>query len=142
MANWKHGGAIRGQLAPEYRSWSNMRTRCHNTNDEHYTAYGGRGITICPEWEDFAVFLSDMGNRPSPSHSIERLDVNAGYFKRNCCWATAKDQVRNQRRTKLSTALAAEIRRRFVGGNRVQLAAEYGVSRSTISKIADGRRWA
>ena len=48
----------------EYSSWLNMRQRCNNKNNPQYEDYGGRGITICPEWDDFDVFLADMGPRP------------------------------------------------------------------------------
>ena len=74
--NYKHGHAIRGGLSSEYSSWSAMWARCtyENTNSsEHYL---GRGITVCDRWKSFENFLADMGQKPTPKHSIDRIDVN------------------------------------------------------------------
>jgi hypothetical protein len=77
-----------------------MRQRCLNPKDPVYSNYGGRGITICPTWSDFTVFLADMGERPSKAYSLERLDVNGNYTPDNCVWATMSQQNRNRRNTK------------------------------------------
>jgi len=78
-----HGYAIGvargGPLPPEYAVWHSMRKRCRNPQDAQYADYGGRGITVCSEWESFAVFMRDMGPRPSPDHSIDRKDNDLGY---------------------------------------------------------------
>lgn len=81
--------------APEYDAWVNMRQRCRNPRQKWYHKYGGRGITICPEWETFAGFIKDMGKRPSPKHSIERIDNDGNYEPSNCKWATQHEQVLN-----------------------------------------------
>ena len=79
----------------DYRVWLNMRNRCNNPNSEDYKYYGGKGIVVCDEWNDFAKFLEDMGPRPSKDYSIERLDGNKDYCKENCRWALQEEQVRN-----------------------------------------------
>lgn len=82
---------------PEYAAWRNFKQRCQNEKLDTYRHYGGRGITVCPEWEVFDNFLRDMGPRPSPKHSLDRIDVNKGCCPENCRWATKLEQVRNQR---------------------------------------------
>lgn len=73
---------------PEYGIWQAMRTRCNNPNVNNYHNYGGRGIKVCERWNDFFSFLSDMGPRPSPKHSIERHNYDGDYCPENCYWAT------------------------------------------------------
>jgi hypothetical protein len=80
--------------SPEHRIWMSMRQRCRDTSD---TLYGGRGITVAPEWEDFRVFYADMGPRPTSQHSIDRINGDLGYGPDNCRWATPQMQCRNTR---------------------------------------------
>lgn len=84
---------------PEYVVWLGMRQRCRDKNCASYKDYGGRGITIAPEWDSYEQFRVDMGERPSASHSIERLENDLGYSKANCCWALKETQNRNRRTT-------------------------------------------
>jgi hypothetical protein len=84
-----------------YRTWLGMISRCNNTKDEKYTRYGHRGITVCDRWQGsdgFPNFLQDMGEKPSPSHTLDRIDNSREYSKENCRWATSKQQNRNTRR--------------------------------------------
>lgn len=88
------------QHRAEYRIWNDMKTRCYNANSTHYADYGGRGIAICGRWlSSFEDFFSDIGPRPSPEHSIDRIDVNGNYEPSNCRWATQYEQTRNKRNT-------------------------------------------
>lgn len=89
---------------PIHRLWRGMNQRCSNPRHMSYPRYGGRGITVCPEWSaSYEAFLAAVGPRPSPQHSLERVDNSAGYSPENCVWATAKDQMRNYRRNHLIT---------------------------------------
>lgn len=108
LANATHGNARRCGNSSEYDAWNHMKGRVFNTRNMAYKDYGGRGITMCNRWSDpssgFVQFLEDMGKRPSPQHSIDRIDVNGNYEKDNCRWATQETQMNNTRRSKYITA--------------------------------------
>lgn len=85
-----------------------MHQRCENPNDQDYDDYGGRGILVCDRWSGpggLVNFISDVGRRPSPSHSIDRYpNVNGNYEPGNVRWATKKEQSLNRRNAKMLTA--------------------------------------
>lgn len=78
-----------------YQSWTAMKRRCYDKNFEKYPRYGGRGIKVCDRWHKFENFLADMGERPE-GKTIDRQDSNGNYDKKNCKWATAKEQSNNK----------------------------------------------
>lgn len=94
---FKHGYApYSGERIPEYAIWKTMRQRCENPNSHKYENYGARGIKVCERWNNFELFLEDMGRRPSKKHSIDRKDVNGNYDPSNCHWASTTEQARNR----------------------------------------------
>jgi hypothetical protein len=89
---------------PEYTAWRHMRLRCNELDHPQYPDYGGRGITVCDRWQsDLTVFLEDMGPRPGPEYSLDRIDNNGSYSPENCRWALPKEQARNTRVNHLLT---------------------------------------
>ena len=92
----KHGHNRAGEYNSTYKSWSHMKDRCLNPRNKSYSYYGGRGITVCDRWLDYANFLEDMGEKPK-GMSIDRINNDGNYEPDNCRWANAKQQNRNKR---------------------------------------------
>jgi len=89
---------------PLYGTWAAMHQRCSNPNDAGYPNYGGRGITVCERWHHFLNFAADMGLKPHPDLTIERMDNSAGYSPENCVWETRTNQCVNRRVFKNNTS--------------------------------------
>jgi hypothetical protein len=83
---------------PEYSAWKAMKFRCSNPAADSYKDYGARGISVASAWDDFERFLADMGPRPGPGYSIDRIDNDGDYEPGNCRWTTRDVQARNNRR--------------------------------------------
>lgn len=89
---------------PIYPTWLQMVNRCTNPKHKSYENYGGRGIKVCDRWlNSFEDFYNDMGDKPSPEHTLDRINNDGNYEPSNCRWATMAEQANNKRITGLLT---------------------------------------
>jgi|SRR3972149_8128563 len=128
-----------------YQTYSDIKHRCLSDKRLDYRNYGGRGITICPEWLNDYIMFRDwaLSNGYNDSLTIDRIKNDGGYFPENCRWVTRTEQNRNQRRVKLTLGIANYIRDLYKTGGfsyRV-LAKKYGVDRSMIYLIIKNKKW-
>ena len=86
---------------PEHKTWKNMKRRCDYEKGSRWKHYGGRGIKVCDRWlNSYENFLKDMGRKPGPEYSIDRINVDGNYEPSNCKWSTPKEQSNNTRRNR------------------------------------------
>lgn len=132
----KHGHARKGHISLEFHSWASMLSRCTNPKDANFYLYGERGIAVCARWlNSFENFLTDMGPRPSKSHTIDRYpDKNGNYEPGNCRWATKLEQGNNTRRNVL---LEFAGKRQTIA----QWAREIGIKAATIRDRVHRYNW-
>jgi hypothetical protein len=126
---------------PEYGVWAGMRSRCSDPKKNSYKNYGERGMTVCERWNSFENFFADMGLRP-PGLTLERVKNELGYSPENCVWDTRRVQSHNTRRVKLDMLKAELIRARLSAGESLRIvAAEFGVTQTTVSAIKHAELW-
>ena len=138
-----HGGYSGGKETPEHYVWRTMHARCSNKNAKSYDRYGGAGVSVCRRWKSYASFLSDMGNRPTSKHQLDRYpDPFGNYEPSNCRWATHSEQQKNRRDTKRWVSEDGEV------GTASEWADKLGISRAVASwrmknwgTFEQGRQW-
>lgn len=82
---------------PLYTTWCGMKERCNREAHGAYKYYGGRGIRVCEKWsKSFQAFISDMGDKPTPAHTLDRVDNDGDYSPDNCQWVTMAEQISKQ----------------------------------------------
>lgn len=133
-----HGQSQSGGL---YITWQHMKDRCYNPNHVHYKYYGARGVTVCDRWLIFENFKADVGEKPSPDHTLDRHPNKKGnYEPSNFRWATRLQQARDRdMKFKMTIEKAREIRKSTLTCR--ELAKIYGCTMSNISAIRCGRSW-
>lgn len=95
--NTTHGLSFVGKYHPLYNTWRDMWQRCTSDKSSSYKYYGARGIKVCDRWRNPLLFIEDMGEKPTPNHTLERINNDGNYEPSNCKWATWKEQVMNKR---------------------------------------------
>ena len=138
--NFKHGES-KTRL---YLIWHHIKDRCLNSNHKFYEYYGGRGITICPEWTNDYIAFRDwaLNNGYQKGLEIDRIKTNGNYESNNCRWATHKENCNNRRPKKSkNTVRNTEIRCLYKTGKYLQkdLALKYNIDPSIISNIVNNK---
>jgi hypothetical protein len=135
----KHGGWRNAS----YNSWRAMIRRCTVPTDKDYPRWGGQGVTVCPEWRDYAKFVADMGE-PEGKQTLDRIDPYGNYEPANCRWASPTTQARNIRTPKANEAGVTGVIRVYADRWMASITANkkryYAPVRSTIAEAAADRK--
>jgi hypothetical protein len=132
--NITHGMTKRGHKSPEYFAWYNAKNRCTRPTDIRYPNYGGRGIKFCERWLNFSDFIADMGLRPGPDYSLDRIDNNGDYCPENCRWATVEQQYNNRTLNRIITVSGKSQ-------TAAQWDREMGYPQGTVTRRIDSCGW-
>lgn len=129
----------------EYQSWGAMIRRCYDPKNNRYKYYGALGVTVCSRWrESFDAFLADMGKRPTPKHSIDRINSNGRYEPINCRWATPEQQNGNRRPFKTHTTKMTPENVRAIRADtreKAEIGREYDISGRQVLAIQRRECW-
>ena len=126
-----HGEGRDGKKTPEYNSWRCMNSRCNNPNDVSFARYGGRDIKVCKRWRDsYSAFLADLGRKPSPEHTLDRIKNHKGYVPGNVRWATPLEQAQNTRQKEQAVRLTYLDQTLLL----TEWAAKFGIDQSTVRR--------
>lgn len=134
----KHGGTGKGS----YNTWRAMIRRCTVETDKDYPRYGGRGVSVCPEWLVYENFVADMGE-PNGDETLDRVDVYGNYTKENCRWAGVKTQNRNVRvraNSKTGYVGVSIVGKKFMAKVTVGKKAYYSKLFPTVEEAAAARK--
>ena len=128
-----------------WSTWRNMRDRCNRSANQDYQYYGGKGIVVCNEWNDYLEFKkwSILNSyEPNKNLQIDRIDSNKNYSPDNCRWVDAKTNQRNRDCIILNEEKANEIRTLIYSGlDDIEISKMYKVHKDTIRDIRTGRTW-
>jgi len=110
-----------------YKIWKNMRARCNCVKSSGYNKYGARGVKVAERWSNFLLFVEDMGEMPTPQHSIERIDPNGNYEPSNCKWIPLDEQKWNKSSSRI-------VEYKGIRNNLNLWAQEFGVTRESLRR--------
>ena|ERR1700733_11571516 len=135
--NYKHGQSGHN-ITIEYKTWMSMRYRC-----AHSPGYIRRNTTVCERWDDYENFLADMGRKPSPELTLERMDNDGNYEPGNCKWGTREEQRKNQKTRILDRDKVNQIRGLYRRGiyTPKQFGYLFDISKFTVYSIVNNNTW-
>jgi hypothetical protein len=134
----KHNGTGKGS----YNTWRAMVRRCTNPKDKDYQRYGGKGVTVCQEWLDYANFAKDMGE-PIGDETLDRINVYGNYEPTNCRWAGVMTQNRNTRlRVNSTTGFTgvSVVGKRYMAKITANKKSYYSKLFDTVEEAAEARK--